>query len=78
MEHRPCPSRCARLTRALALALALCACYDGVPGGNSKTLMFVNVSPMPAHAAETLCSLRFATKVNACEIGTAKRVLKNA
>ena len=56
----------------------MCACYDGVPGGNSKTLMFVNVSPLPAHAAETLCSLRFATKVNACEIGTAKRVLKNA
>jgi kinesin family member C1 len=36
--------------------------------------MFVNVSPLAAHAAETLCSLRFAAKVNACEIGTARRM----
>ena len=32
-------------------------------GGNSKTLMFVNVSPLKQHLSETLCSLRFATKV---------------
>jgi hypothetical protein len=32
----------------------------------------VNVSPAPQHQAETLCSLRFAAKVNSCDIGTAK------
>jgi kinesin family protein C1 len=42
-------------------------------GNQSKALMFVNVSPNQESAQETLCSLRFASKVNACEIGTAKR-----
>jgi kinesin family protein C1 len=32
-------------------------------GGNSKTLMFVMVSPLEAHLRETLTSLKFATKV---------------
>ncbi len=37
-------------------------------GGDSKTLMFVNVAPTREFAGESLCSLRFAAKVNACEI----------
>ncbi|VFQ58622.1 unnamed protein product [Cuscuta campestris] len=42
-------------------------------GGDSKTMMFVNVSPDPASAGESLCSLRFAARVNACEIGVPRR-----
>ncbi|KAG1664095.1 hypothetical protein FOA52_013279 [Chlamydomonas sp. UWO 241] len=37
-------------------------------GGDAKTLMFVNVAPTGQFSNETLCSLRFASKVNACEI----------
>ncbi|KAF2786414.1 carboxy-terminal kinesin 2 [Melanomma pulvis-pyrius CBS 109.77] len=46
-------------------------------GGNSKTLMFVMVSPLQAHLQETITSLKFATKVHNTHIGTAKKSTKS-
>ncbi|KAF2270066.1 kinesin-domain-containing protein [Lojkania enalia] len=45
-------------------------------GGNSKTLMFVMVSPLQAHLQETITSLKFATKVHNTHIGTARKQTK--
>lgn len=43
-------------------------------GGDAKTLMFVNLAPTTEAAPESLCSLRFAAKVNSTDIGTARRL----
>jgi kinesin family protein C1 len=37
--------------------------------------MLCNLSPLAAHLGETVCSLRFATKVNSTVVGTAKKQL---
>lgn len=44
-------------------------------GGNSKTLMLLNISPREENIGETINSLRFATTVNQCQIGTARKNL---
>jgi len=36
-------------------------------GGDAKTLMIVNISPLQCNANETLTSLKFAAKVNSCK-----------
>jgi len=41
--------------------------------GNSKALMFVNVSPTPSDVPETLCSLKFAARCRDTALGKAKR-----
>lgn len=42
-------------------------------GGDSKTLMFVQISPSEQDLGETLSSLNFATRVRGIELGPAKR-----
>ncbi|XP_010537662.1 PREDICTED: uncharacterized protein LOC104812281 [Tarenaya hassleriana] len=46
-------------------------------GGDSKTLMFVQISPNEKDLSETLCSLNFASRVRGIELGPAKRQLDN-
>lgn len=41
--------------------------------GEGKTMMIVNLSPTFESYNETLCSLRFASQVNSCIVGKAKK-----
>lgn len=60
------PFRHSRLTWLLQPSLS----------GDGKTLMVANVSPTGASAPESLCTLRFASGVNQCELGKAKRTVE--
>jgi kinesin family protein C2/C3 len=40
--------------------------------GDSKTLMFVNLSPVLINSDESICSLNFASRVRNVELGKAK------
>ncbi|KAL3508907.1 hypothetical protein ACH5RR_028308 [Cinchona calisaya] len=46
-------------------------------GGDSKTLMFVQISPNENDLSETFCSLNFASRVRAIELGPAKKQVEN-
>ena len=43
------------------------------PGGDSKTVMFVQISPHENDMEETLCSLNFASRVRGLELGPTRR-----
>jgi kinesin family protein C1 len=57
------PYRNSTLTRLLQTSLS----------GESKTLMLCNLSPLAAHLGETICTLRFAAKVNSTPAGPRRR-----
>ena len=42
-------------------------------GGDSKTLMFVHAGPAASEAGESACTLEFASRVRAVELGPARR-----
>ncbi|XP_060066424.1 kinesin-like protein KIFC3 [Ylistrum balloti] len=46
-------------------------------GGDSKTLMIVQVAPVEKNQSETVCSLNFAQRVRTVELGQASRRVEN-
>ncbi|XAR73509.1 Minus-end-directed kinesin ATPase [Bertholletia excelsa] len=47
-------------------------------GGDSKTLMFVQISPSEHDVSETLSSLNFATRVRGVELGPSRKQIDNS
>lgn len=44
-------------------------------GGDSKAVMFVQISPNENDLSETICSLNFASRVRGVELGPARKQL---
>jgi kinesin family protein C2/C3 len=65
----PCPCVGMVLTNSLVF-LVMCV---STAGGDSKTLMFVQISPNENDVGETLCSLNFASRVRGIELGQARK-----
>ncbi|XP_067348052.1 kinesin-like protein KIFC3 isoform X4 [Channa argus] len=68
-KHSHVPFRNSRLTYLLQDSLS----------GDSKTLMMVQVSPLPANMSESVCSLKFAQRVRSVELSSSSsRRLENS
>ncbi|KAK2854343.1 hypothetical protein Q5P01_007004 [Channa striata] len=68
-KHSHVPFRNSRLTYLLQDSLS----------GDSKTLMMVQVSPLPANISESVCSLKFAQRVRSVELSSSSsRRLENS
>jgi hypothetical protein len=57
--------------------LSLCL-FTLIIGGDSKALMFVQISPSDNDVSETLSSLNFASRVRRIELGPAKKQVDTA
>ncbi|TKS65311.1 Kinesin-like protein KIFC3 [Collichthys lucidus] len=67
-RHAHVPFRNSRLTYLLQDSLS----------GDSKTLMMVQVSPLPSHLSESVCSLKFAQRVRSVELAASSRKHENS
>ncbi|XP_051794746.1 kinesin-like protein KIFC3 isoform X3 [Acanthochromis polyacanthus] len=67
-KHSHVPFRNSRLTYLLQDSLS----------GDSKTLMMVQVSPLPANMSESVCSLKFAQRVRSVELSASSRRHENS
>lgn len=65
-------------TRLTWYKLVCGSARNDLTGGDSKTLMFVQVNPHPESIGETVCSLNFASRVKNVELGPAKRHVDGA
>ena len=48
------------------------------PGGDSKTLMIVQVAPVEKNVGETMASMNFAQRVRSIELGQATKKVENS
>ncbi|XP_029000357.1 kinesin-like protein KIFC3 isoform X3 [Betta splendens] len=67
-KHSHVPFRNSRLTYLLQDSLS----------GDSKTLMMVQVSPLPVNMSESVCSLKFAQRVRSVELTSSSRRHENS
>ena len=78
-----CPEQCVLVCQYLYLCVCLLIDHNltyiiPCTGGDSKTLMVVQVAPVEKNVAETVCSLNFAQRVRTVELGQAtKRTIKS-